>query len=315
MDPLNKNNHSLNDHIENLIINVQPGTSTITETKEIEFNPFDGCVILFLNIIFFFGSIAFIVLPIIMHMPWLLAIAIPCLILSFFSFFGLFTIQPGEAQVLVFYGTYKGTAKKSGFFWCNPLFTATRISLKSQNLNGQVIKVNDKKGNPIEIAIVVVWRVKNTARALFDVENYNNFVLVNSESAVRHLALMYPYDKAAQDEVSLRSGSDMITRELVNELHGRLDKAGIEVEEARITHLAYAPEIANAMLRRQQAEAVIEAREKIVQGAVSIVGHAIQSLRSNEIVDLKEEEKARLVSNMLVVLCSETQVHPVVNTN
>jgi regulator of protease activity HflC (stomatin/prohibitin superfamily) len=307
MEPLN--NHTNNNQIENSALRVQ------TETKEISFEPYDGCCALLLNLVAFFGSIVFIVVPSIEEVVWLLGISIPCLIASFICFFGLYTIQPGEAQVLVFYGTYKGTVKKSGFFWSNPLFSFTNISLKSRNLNGHHIKVNDKKGNPIEIAIVVVWRVKNTARALFDVENYNNFVIINSESAVRHLALMYPYDKATQDEVSLRSGSDIITRELVSELHGRLDKAGIEVEEARITHLAYAPEIANAMLRRQQAEAIIEAREKIVQGAISIVGHAIQSLKSNDIVDLKEDEKAKLVSNMLVVLCSETQVHPVIKTN
>jgi len=314
MEPFN--NNSVNDNRENFIVQVHNNSSSIvTETKEIDFNPFDGCLSLFLNILLLLFSIIFIIIAIVTNNLIFLVFSIPSGILCLVIFSGFFTIQPGEAKVLIFYGTYKGTAKKSGFFWCNPLFTPTTISLKSQNLNGQTIKVNDKKGNPIEIAIVVVWRVKNTARALFDVQSYSNFVLVNSESAVRHLALMYPYDRASKDEISLRSGSSMITQELIKELNLRLHRAGIEVEEARISHLAYAPEIANSMLKRQQAEAVIEAREKIVQGAVSIVGHAIQSLRSNDIVDLNKEEKARLVSNMLVVLCSETQVHPVVNTN
>ena len=285
------------------------------ETIEIIFRPYNGCCALFLILLAFLASIVFIVVPSIYEVYWILAISIPCLIISFICFFGLYTIQPGYAMVLVFYGTYQGTVKKNGFFWSNPLNTFTSISLKSRNLEGHHIKVNDKKGNPIEIAIAVVWRVQYTAKALFDVENYNNFVVINSEAAVRHLALMYPYDKDEKDEICLKSGSETVTRELVTELHVRLNNAGIEVEEARITHLAYAPEIANAMLKRQQAEAIIHAREKIVQGAVSIVGHAIQSLKDNNIVALKEDDKAKLVSNMLVVLCSEAQVNPVISTN
>ena len=285
------------------------------ETIEIIFRPYNGCCALFLILLAFLASIVFIVVPSIYEVYWILAISIPCLIISFICFFGLYTIQPGYAMVLVFYGTYQGTVKKNGFFWSNPLNTFTSISLKSRNMEGHHIKVNDKNGNPIEIAIAVVWRVQYTAKALFNVENYNNFVVINSEAAVRHLALMYPYDKDEKDEICLKSGSETVTRELVTELQVRLNNAGIRVEEARITHLAYAPEIANAMLKRQQAEAIIQAREKIVQGAVSIVGHTIQSLRGDNIVALKEEDKAKLVSNMLVVLCSEAQVNPVITTN
>jgi hypothetical protein len=287
------------------------------ETKEIEFHPWNGCLMLFLNFILFFGSLAFIIIPSAIdtnNLIGLLGISIPLFIFSFVLWFGFFTIQPNEAAVLIFYGTYKGTVKESGYFWCNPLMNITRISLKYNNLNGEKIKVNDKVGNPIEIAIVVVWRIKNTARALFDVESYFQFVTVNSESAVRHIALSYPYDKQGENDICLRSGHEQVTTQLMNELHERLERAGIDVLEARITHLAYSAEIANAMLKRQQAEAIIGAREKIVQGAVSIVGHAINSLKENSIVDMNNEEKAKLVSNMLVVLCSESQVHPVVNT-
>jgi regulator of protease activity HflC (stomatin/prohibitin superfamily) len=283
-------------------------------TKEIEFEPYDGCCFLICNFFLFFGSLAFIIIPNFFELVWLLGISIPLFILSITFWFGFFTLKPNEAAVMVFYGNYKGTVKKPGFFWCNPLMSTSYMSLRSRNLNGEKIKVNDKSGNPIEIAIVVVWGVTDTARATFDVDNYENFVVVNSESAVRHVACAYPYDKVNDGDICLRSGSDQIVNELVQELHRRLEYAGIDVQEARITHLAYAPEIASAMLRRQQAEAIIAAREKIVQGAVSIVGHAISSLEQNSIVKMSNEEKAKLVSNMLVVLCSESQVHPVVNT-
>jgi hypothetical protein len=296
-------------NIESTVVRVK------TETLELDSDPFNGCIIFLGNFLVFLATLAFIIVPSYEENYFYLIGSIPLCIASCICFLGYFTLQPGEAAAMVLFGTYNGTIKKSGFFWTNPLVTLTKISLKSRNLNGVPMKVNDLKGNPIEIAIVIVWCVKNTARALFDVEDYQNFVLVNSESAVRHLAMMYPYDKKNENEISLRSGHQQIITELVNELQGRLDKAGIDVQEARITHLAYAPEIANSMLRRQQAEAVIEAREKIVQGAVSIVGHAITSLRENGIVDLKEDEKARLVSNMLIVLCSESHVQPVVNTS
>lgn len=288
--------------------------SNIKITQEIIFQPYGGCCFLILNLFLFFGSIALTAIFPVFELPYLLAISIPLLICTMFNWWGFFVLKPNEAGVLVRFGTYIGTVKQSGYFWTNPFSSLTLISLKSRNLNGAPIKVNDKIGNPIEIAIVVVWKVQNTAKALFDVENYENFVLVNSESAVRHLALSYPYDKNEGNDICLRSGHQSVIKQLVDELHERLEKAGIEVEEARVTHLAYAPEIANAMLRRQQAEAIISAREKIVQGAVSIVGHALNSLQTNRIVEMNNDEKARLVSNLLVVLCSESHVNPIVNT-
>lgn len=233
---------------------------------------------------------------------------------SITSFFGFFINDPNEARVLILCGNYVGTVKEDGFFWVNPLTTKTSISLRSNNLNGEVIKVNDKTGNPIMIGCVVVWKVRDTARASFDVQNYHNFVTVQSESAVRCIACQYPYDKQKEDDICLRSGHEDITKVLHQELSDRLSKAGIEVEEARISELAYSAEIANAMLKRQAAEAIIAAREKIVQGAVSIVGHALDSLAQNKICELPPQDRARLVSNMLVVLCSESQVSPVVNT-
>jgi regulator of protease activity HflC (stomatin/prohibitin superfamily) len=227
---------------------------------------------------------------------------------------GLFTLQPNEAMVLTLCGKYKGTVKESGFHWVNPFLERREVSLRSNNLDGEVIKVNDKVGNPIMIGAVVVWRVKNTAKAIFDVNDYFNFVKVQYESAVRNLAVNYAYEKTSEEEISLRSGHQVVTNHLVQELHNRLDKAGIDVEEARITTLSYAPEIAGTMLRRQQADAVIAAREKIVQGAVGIVGHAINSLKDNNIANLSQEERSRLVSNLMIVLCSENTVQPTLNT-
>jgi regulator of protease activity HflC (stomatin/prohibitin superfamily) len=189
-----------------------------------------------------------------------------------------------------------------------------KISLRARNLNGDRLKVNDKRGNPIEIAAVVVWRVQDTAEAMFDVDDYEHYVQVQSESAVRHLASQYAYDHGEENEVTLRSGVDEVSQALTRELQERLDKAGVVVEEARLTHLAYAPEIAQAMLRRQQAEAVIAARQKIVHGAVSMVEMALRELAEKHVVSLDDERKAAMVSNLMVVLCGESEVHPVVNT-
>jgi hypothetical protein len=230
-----------------------------------------------------------------------------------FLCFGFFTLQPNEASALVLFGSYRGTVRQSGFHWANPLLTKLRISLRSRNLNGERLKVNDKRGNPIEIAAVVVWRVRDTAEALFEVDDYVNYVRIQSESAVRHLANTYPYDHGEGDELTLRSGLEDVSIALQKELQERLGKAGVEVQEARLTHLAYAPEIAQAMLRRQQAEAVISARRVIVQGAVSMVEMALHDLSEKKVVDLDEERKASMVSNLLVVLCGETEVHPVIN--
>jgi regulator of protease activity HflC (stomatin/prohibitin superfamily) len=234
-------------------------------------------------------------------------------LLGSFLLGGFFTLQPNEARVLILFGAYKGTVRTSGFHWTNPLNRKLRVSLRARNLNGEKLKVNDKSGNPIEIAAVVVWRVEDTAQAMFDVQDYENYVRVQSESAVRHIANAYAYDHGEQDEITLRSGVDEVSLALRKELQERLAKAGVVVEEARLTHLAYAPEIASAMLRRQQAEAIIAARQKIVHGAVSMVEMALKELADKRVVDLDEERKAAMVSNLLVVLCGETEVHPVVN--
>jgi regulator of protease activity HflC (stomatin/prohibitin superfamily) len=256
---------------------------------------------------------------------------------------GFFSLQPNEARVLVLFGSYKGSVRISGFHWANPFYSNGRqgqtglenrlagtkpaligpprrslgrnkISLRARTLNGEKLKVNDKRGNPIEIAAVVVWRIEDTARAFFDVDDYENYVPIQSESALRHLANMYAYDGGEVEETTLRNNVDEVSRALRQELEERLSKAGVVVDEARLTHLAYAPEIAQVMLRRQQAEAVIAARQKIVQGAVSMVDMALKELADKDVVQLDSERRAAMVSNLMVVLCSESEVHPVVNT-
>ncbi len=230
---------------------------------------------------------------------------------------GFFTLQPNEASVLLLFGSYRGTERNAGFHWTNPFYTKRKISLRAHNLNSEKLKVNDKRGNPIEIGAVVVWRVKDTAQAVFDVENYTSYVTIQSESALRHLASSFAYDhgsEAESEEVTLRNGGSEVAQALQAELQERLAKAGVQVEEARIAHLAYAPEIAQAMLRRQQAEAVIAARTKIVQGAVSMVEMALSELAAKQVVTLDDERRASMVSNLLVVLCGEAEATPVINT-
>lgn len=254
---------------------------------------------------------------------------------------GFFSLQPDEARVLVLFGTYKGSVRNSGFHWANPFYSSGRqgqnnlesrlagtksssvgprslsrnkVSLRARTLNGEKLKVNDKRGNPIEIAAVVVWRIEDTARAFFDVDDYENYVPIQSESALRHLANMYAYDDGEGTETTLRNNVDEVSQALRRELEERLLKAGVAVDEARLTHLAYAPEIAQVMLRRQQAEAVIAARQKIVQGAVSMVDMALKELADKNVVQLDGERRAAMVSNLMVMLCSESEVHPVVNT-
>jgi regulator of protease activity HflC (stomatin/prohibitin superfamily) len=227
---------------------------------------------------------------------------------------GFVTLLPNEACLYTLFGAYKGTARDSGFWWTNPFMTKRKLSLRSRNLEGAKLKVNDKQGNPIEIAVVVVWRIEDTAQAAFDVENFETYVRIQSETAVRHLANSYAYDHGEEHEITLRSGMDEVSQALTKELQERLSKSGVHVEESRLTHLAYAPEIAQAMLRRQQAEAVIAARTKIVHGAVTMVQMALQDLSERNIVQLDEERKAAMVSNLLVVLCGEAEVHPVINT-
>lgn len=238
-------------------------------------------------------------------------VAFPVLL---FLFFGLFTVNPNEARVLQLFGRYVGTVSDHGLRWANPLYSKKAISLRVRNFETDRSKVNDANGNPIEIAAVVVWKVVDTAEATFEVDDFVNFMHVQSESAVRNLATQYPYDTRDEDQVSLRGNTEGIAEQLQTEIQGRLHKAGLEVLEARITHLAYAPEIAASMLQRQQAGAVVEAREKIVEGAVSMVQMALDGLSSRGIVDLDEERKATMVSNLLVVLCGDKGTQPVVNT-
>ena len=233
--------------------------------------------------------------------------------LGVFLCFGFFTLQPNEGRVLILFGAYRGTVRESGWRWTNPLNTKKRISLRARNLNGDKLKVNDKRGNPIEIAAVVVWRVQDTFQASFDVERFEEYVRIQSESAVRHLANCFAYDHGEANEITLRSGVEEISAALQKELQERVAKAGVQIDEARLTHLAYSPEIAGVMLRRQQAEAIIAARQMIVHGAVSMVQMALKDLTENKIVELDEERKATMVSNLLVVLCGDRDAQPVIN--
>ena len=232
---------------------------------------------------------------------------------------GLYTLQPNEAAILQLFGSYRGTTRVAGLRGTNPFYTRRRISVRARNLNGERLKVNDKRGNPIEIAAVVVWRVHDTAKASFDVDNYEHYVKLQSEAAVRHLASSFAYDHGeltltGSPEPTLLASTDIVARALVIELQQRLEKAGVVVEEARLMHLAYAPEIAQVMLRRQQAEAIISARQKIVHGAVSMVEMALNELSDKKVVVLDDERRAAMVSNLMTVLCAESDVQPVINT-
>ncbi|MFC1572010.1 SPFH domain-containing protein [Candidatus Eisenbacteria bacterium] len=229
-------------------------------------------------------------------------------------FFGLFNVNPNEGVVIQLFGKYTGTAKSPGLRWVNPFCTRHRVSLRVRNFESGKLKVNDNDGNPIEIAAVVVWKVTDTAEAVFEVDSYENFVEVQSEAALRNLATSYPYDAHDDDHVALRSHTNQIADHLKTEVQDRLSKAGVEVIESRISHLAYAPEIASAMLQRQQASAIIAARQKIVEGAVGMVEMALDQLSKQNVVELDEEKKAAMVSNLLVVLCGNQDAQPVVNT-
>ena len=236
------------------------------------------------------------------------------LIINIILLTGFFVVEPNSAVVLLLFGKYVGTEKTSGFRWANPFYSKKKISLRSRNFDSQKLKVNDKKGNPIEISAVIVWKVQNTAQAIFDIDDYVNYVHVQSESAVRHLATSYAYDTTEGEEVSLRSAIDEVSEALKKEIYERVQAAGVVIEEARINHLAYAPEIAHAMLQRQQAEAIISARTKIVEGAVSMVEMALNHLKEQGVVELDEERKAAMVSNLMVVLCSDRSTQPIINT-
>ena len=264
---------------------------------------------------------------------WALVTLILTAIASFLMLFGYIMLEPNESRVFLFFGNYRGTFYETGFWWVNPFMTAKKLSMRARNLNVDPIKVNDKAGNPILIGLVVVWKIKNDGayNAVFEIDSpevvgatsntrmnvLENFVAVQSDSALRQVAGMYAYDEntnADSNEVTLRSGGDEINDRLTDELNDRLSIAGIEVIEARLNYLAYAPEIAAAMLRRQQADAIISAREKIVEGAVSMVKIALERLSTEEVVELDEERKAAMVSNLLVVLCADEAAQPVVNT-
>ncbi|MBL8764559.1 MAG: SPFH domain-containing protein [Phycisphaerae bacterium] len=229
-------------------------------------------------------------------------------------FIGFFALQPNTAAVLILFGEYRGTVRESGFYWANPFLKKHRLSLRVRNFNSDKLKVNDLRGSPIEIGAVVVWRVVDTFRAAFEVDDYNSFVHIQSESALRHLASTYAYDPDKDHEKSLRGSMDEVSKSLQMELQARLDKAGIVVDEARLSHLAYAPEIAGAMLRRQQAEAVVAARAKIVEGAVGMVEAALDHMARSKTITLDDERKAAMVSNLMVVLCGDHSAQPVVNT-
>jgi regulator of protease activity HflC (stomatin/prohibitin superfamily) len=265
---------------------------------------FAACVIDF----FFFRTVA------LNHTGGLLWIAIPLAILISISFGGYVVVQPNQAGVLIFFGKYAGSVRDPGFWWVNPLTIKKRVSLRINNFTSEKLKVNDLNGNPIEIAVVVVWRVIDSAKATFDVENYSQFVNIQSETAIRTMASQYPYDAHDDNKPSLRVSRNEVADDMRQQIQARLEIAGVEVSEARINHLAYAPEIAQVMLRRQQAEAVIAARQRIVEGAVGMVQHALQLLSENKVVELDEERKAAMINNLLVALVSESQATPILNT-
>lgn len=246
---------------------------------------------------------------------WATTTAILAVVGSFIAK-GIMIVNPNHSRVLTFFGKYVGSVKQNGLLWVNPLYRSQNISLRANNQNGHTLKVNDKMGNPIEIAAVIVWQVSDTYKATFDVEGYQHYVLVQSEAAVRHLANSFPYDRMEDStaEITLRDGGEKVSEMLEDELNERLAAAGITVKEARISHLAYAPEIAGAMLQRQQATAIVAARSKIVEGAVGMVEMALEQLSRKQIVTLDEERKAAMVSNLMVVLCGEKAATPVLNT-
>lgn len=276
--------------------------------NEKEFSPLSGYIMLVFTLILLLSGIWGLIAVRSLVFIW-------PLVIGFVLMPGFFFINPNSSVVLVLFGDYKGTVKKNGFYWVNPFFMKKPISLRARNFDSEKIKVNDKVGNPIQIGVILVWQVRDTFKAAFEVDNYENFVKVQSDSAVRKLAGHYAYDNFETDsEVTLRSGHEEVNSTLEDNLRNRLNMAGIQVIEARIGYLAYAPEIASAMLRRQQATAVVSARYKIVEGAVSMVQMALEHLSKQNIIELDEERKAAMVSNLMVVLCADKDVSPVVNT-
>ena len=288
----------------------------MARTGEIERRTLSGYVGLGIGLVLLAAAVFFI-LNVGVAGPQAIAIAVPLFILGAFVLSGLYMLQPNEAAILLLFGAYKGTDRTEGLRWANPFYKKQKISLRAHNLASDRLKVNDKRGNPIEIAAAIVWRVYDTAQASFDVEDYEEYVRIQAEAAVRHLASSYAYDEGEdlhEGEITLRAGQDRVAQSLIRELTDRFDQAGIVVEDAKLTHLAYAAEIAQVMLRRQQAEAIIAARSKIVHGAVSMVEMALKGLSERDIVHLDDERRAAMVSNLLVVLCSEGEAQPVINT-
>jgi len=276
--------------------------------------PISGYLTLVICLILFVASVYFFIQGVDNNIS-LFIISTLCFLAACFFLKGLMIIQPNHSRVLNFFGKYVGTVKDNGLFFINPLYSSQKISLRSENLQGQTLKVNDKMGNPIEIAVVIVWKVGDTYKAAFDVERYSDFVKMQSEAAVRHLAMSFPYDNLEDDHapITLREGGEKINSILEQELTERLSKAGITIQEARISHLAYASEIAGAMLQRQQATAIVAARTKIVEGAVGMVDLALKKLSEENIVELDDERKAAMVSNLMVVLCGEKAAQPILN--
>ncbi len=277
--------------------------------NEKAYSPISGYLALLIILVIIAG----IVFSIFLRNPFFIAITIVLFVLGII---GLTVVNPNESCVMVLFGAYKGTIKKNGFFWVNPFFVRKKISLRARNFDSQPIKVNDKIGNPIMIGVVLVWKVDDTYKAAFQVDEYEHFVVVQSEAALRKLAGIYSYDNFEdhEAEITLRSGGEEVNEELEREIRERLEIAGIYVIEARINYIAYASEIAGAMLRRQQAAAIVAARFKIVEGAVSMVEMALDQLASKDIIDMDEEKKAAMVSNLMVVLCGDKDPSPIINT-
>jgi hypothetical protein len=291
-------------------------TRDMTSSSEIERRTSSGYLWIVVGLALIIAGVAALLqLP---HMgPAALFVAVPLLVAGPFVMSGLYMLQPNEGAILLLFGAYKGTDRTEGLRWANPFFKKQKMSLRARNLASERLKVNDKRGNPIEIAAAIVWRVSDTAQASFDVDDFEEYVRIQAEAAVRHLASNYAYDEGEDlhtGEITLRAGQDKVAASLVRELTERFAQAGIVVEDAKLTHLAYAPEIAQVMLRRQQAEAIIAARSKIVHGAVSMVEMALTGLSERNIVNLDDERRAAMVSNLLVVLCADNDAQPVINT-
>lgn len=287
--------------------------------QEKSLTSWNGYLILFVGLVLAIGAIISLILRIketTLGGPSELIIHLAISAFGFFFLSGMYMLQPNEVALLSLFGDYKGTDRSEGLRWVNPFYAKRKLSLRARTLNTPPLKVNDKRGNPVEIGAAIVWRVEETALAIYNVDDFERFVNVQAEAALRHLASQYAYDDGedlSQDETTLRAGMDVVANAMRVELHTRFAAAGIDVEDAKLTHLAYAPEIAQVMLRRQQAEAIISARKKIVHGAVSMVEEALQGLSERKIVVLDDERKAAMVSNLLVVLCSDKDAQPVIN--